>query len=377
MTQIVSSKSIQSLAASKLIGALPAVSGAALTNVSAGVYNNTSDPAVNSNRDLGTLWANSVSGNLFLCINATTDNNIWENIGGGSYNIATAAFGGNGPGSVSGYNAGAEGPGANIIAKYSYTSNANATDHGDLTQNSLGPAGVSSSTHGYACGGSDTPSRFKIDKFTFGSNSNASNIGTLKVYRIHPSGQSSTTHGYVTGGNDTTKQIDRFNFASDGDSINLGDMYKVENGGGAAGHSSNSNGYMAGGTAGSTIQKFSFWGDSASTNVGNMTIARQYCAAHSSTTHGYTSGGYSPDRLNNIDKFSFSSDGNATDVGNLTIGRSHLTGSSSTASGYTCGGHNGSASQNVIDKFSFSSDGNSTDVGDLTQLGYQSAGMQV
>ena len=46
-----------------------------------------------------------------------------------------------------------------------------------------------------------------------------------------------------------------------------------------------------------------------------------------SSTHGYTSGGYTGVANSNvIDKFSFSSDGNATDVGDLTVARRHVAG---------------------------------------------------
>ena len=100
MTQTVSSKSIVGIAASKVTGALPAVSGAALTNVSAGVYNNASDPAATSNRDLGTLWANSTTGELFVCTDATSNANIWINVGSGGGGIARLPFGGNGGGTV-------------------------------------------------------------------------------------------------------------------------------------------------------------------------------------------------------------------------------------------------------------------------------------
>ena len=87
MTQSVSSNSITSLVSSKLTGALPAISGAALTGVSAGVFSSTSDPTPTSNSTLGLIWANSVTGDLFNCIDATTNSNIWKNVGGGSGTI--------------------------------------------------------------------------------------------------------------------------------------------------------------------------------------------------------------------------------------------------------------------------------------------------
>ena len=76
-----------------------------------------------------------------------------------------------------------------------------------------------------------------------------------------------------------------------------------------------------------------------------------------------------------IDKFSFATDGNATDVGDLTVGRQTGAGSSSTTHGYSAGGY-GPGTSNIIDKFPFSTDANATDVGDLTLGRYQGAGQQ-
>ena len=127
------------------------------------------------------------------------------------------------------------------------------------------------------------------------------------------------------------------------------------------------------------IDKFPFSSDANATDVGDLTVGRQGLAGQSSTTHGYTTGGYSNNSpagtKDIIDKFSFSSDGNATDVGNLTYNRSLIVGQSSTNSGYTSGGIH--PPYNAIDKFPFSSDDNASDVGDLTQGRYQASGQQV
>ena len=40
-----------------------------------------------------------------------------------------------------------------------------------------------------------------IDRFPFATNANATDYGDLTVARIQTSGQSSTTHGYTSGGN--------------------------------------------------------------------------------------------------------------------------------------------------------------------------------
>ena len=267
MTRSVSSKSITSRAASKLTGNLPALNGAALSNIAAGVYFNASDPTISSNKSLGFLWANSTSGEMFMCTDATAGANVWTNVGSGSGNIPIPHR------TIAGYASGGNsGSNLNTIDKFTFASDANATDHGDLTVARFQGTGQSSSTHGYHSGGSPAPQN-TIDKFTFASNANATDVGDLTVSRWEGlAGQSSTTHGYTSGGFPTSNVIDRFSFVSDANA----------------------------------------------TDVGDLTVSRYGPAGISSTTHGYTATG---DGSNVIDKFAYASSVNATDVGDMTVSR--------------------------------------------------------
>ena len=77
------------------------------------------------------------------------------------------------------------------------------------------------------------------------------------------------------------------------------------------------------------IEKFTFASQNNSTNVGDTLSAEdEGVAGHSTTSYGYLSGAYqSPvTALDRIQRWSFSSDGNSTDVGNLTVGRYGTTG---------------------------------------------------
>ena len=60
--------------------------------------------------------------------------------------------------------------------------------------------GQSSATHGYTSGGYTTGRDDTIDKFPFSTDANATDIGQLSVARNGAAGQSSTTHGYSAGG---------------------------------------------------------------------------------------------------------------------------------------------------------------------------------
>jgi hypothetical protein len=83
-----------------------------------------------------------------------------------------------------GYHAGGEAPGnLNIINKFPFSSDANATDAGDLTVARGGLTGSSSTGYGYSAGGEDNPPtpNFSnvIDKYTFASDANATDVGDL------------------------------------------------------------------------------------------------------------------------------------------------------------------------------------------------------
>ena len=70
----------------------------------------------------------------------------------------------------------------NVIDKFPFTSDANATDVGDLTVARYG-AGQSSADNGYTSGGMVPPESNVIDKFPFASDTNATDVGDLTIAR--------------------------------------------------------------------------------------------------------------------------------------------------------------------------------------------------
>jgi hypothetical protein len=295
-------------------------------------------------------------------------------------------------GTVAGYTSGGQLPAVtNIIDKFPFASDTNASDVGDLAIARTLVSGISSSTNGYTSGGPLASNT--IDKFPFATDTNATDVADLTEARDTTTGQSSTASGYTSGGRinptTTTNVIDKFPFSVDTNATDVGDLTVSRQF--SSGHSYTTHGYVSGGTTTSpaapgitnVIDKFPFSADSNATDVGDLTQARLGCGGQSSTTHGYVSGGQipapnTPPIVNTIEKFPFSSDTNATDIADLTEARDTTTGQSSTASGYTSGGRTGSPEilTNVIDKFPFSSDSNATDVGDLTLARRNSAGQQ-
>lgn len=236
------------------------------------------------------------------------------------------------------------------------------------------------SVSGYSSGGNAPPRVTTIDKFSFASDGNATDVGDLNIITSSAAGQSSDVSGYTSGGYNaptTGLTIQKFPFATDGNATDVGDLSQGRNL--CRGQSSSENGYTSGGEGPpvvNTIDKFPFAADANATDVGDLLDGLYRPSTQSSDVSGYTAGGGPSANGNRISKFPFASDGNATDVGDLTVGRRSVAGQSSTASGYASGGF-GPSYSNVIDKFPFASDANATDVGDLTQARANAAGQQV
>ena len=75
---------------SKLTGNLPAISGASLTNLPSLFTKSTNDPTITTNPSggVGTLWLRTSTGEMYCCTDATSNANVWVNIGSGSGNIS-------------------------------------------------------------------------------------------------------------------------------------------------------------------------------------------------------------------------------------------------------------------------------------------------
>ena len=364
---------IVGLSASKLTGALPALDGSALTGISA-VTVSASDPAIDTNSTLGKVWVNKSSGNTFVCTDATTDANVWTNVGGGSGDVTP--YGRPWLGTAFGYQAGGATSNSytDSILKYSFTSDGNSIDVGNLTQTTDGNACHSSETYGYAATG-DHPVTTLIWKWSFSSDGDAVLYGgQLTAGGWGTTGTYTKTHGYCWGRNNSGPHhnlIDKFNYASEGNATDVGDM--TQPGSYISGQSTDTYGYCSGGGPGShdnVIDRVSVSTDGNATDVGDIIGNYGYVTGAQSKTHGYVSGGMPSTQgstINNIQKFQFAATSNASDIADLLNAAMDMAGSSSETHGYTSGGRtNNSTYQNIIQKFSTTSDANSTDVGDLT-----------
>ena len=131
---------------------IPAVDGSLLTNMITGL-SASSDPTISTNPSggVGTKYKNTTSGEMYICTDATAGSNVWINVGAGSGNIQPYHMH---TSSNYGYILGAI-PGSNVIERFSFSSDGNGVDVGDLPANQYFGAGCSSTTHGYEAGGAD------------------------------------------------------------------------------------------------------------------------------------------------------------------------------------------------------------------------------
>lgn len=281
---------------------------------------------------------------------------------------------------------------AKTIQKFSFTSDGNATDVGDLTRRVINEGtGGSSSTDGYQLSGGNPGQVVTVDKFPFASDANAATTNN-HVAHSNASYSSSEYAAYQVAGVNPWPggfgtQITKYVFAADTSTTGVGDTATIS----LNSYACNSGTvlYAYGGADASistinAIEKFPFATEGTMTDVGDLTIARRAggdgVQGQNSSSHGYASGGTPwPDSTihNTIDKFPFASDANATDVGDTTVSAYNKNGTSSTTSGYGAGGDIGPTNTNVIDKFPFATDANATDVGDLIQSMYTMGAMQV
>ena len=183
--------------------------------------------------------------------------------------------------------------------------------------------------------------------------------------------------GGATTGDQNQLHIDKFVFASDGDAADQGDL--SQNRRGMSHSSSTTHGYSAGGYAMSPspvgqsnyIDKFAMASAADATDVGDVSVAGETHAGVTSETYGHAVGG--GQGLRRCDRYSFASDGDAVNLGNfLSVNRDYPMGGSSQTHGYIMGSYSGTPT-NQIEKFAFADDALTANVGDITQAKVKAA----
>ena len=365
-------------------GTLPALDGSQLINIQAGtteIIDDTVDPAIDTNPadGVGTLWANTTTGCLFCCTDATTDLNIWTMITVCNDNIGTVSstpFNGNAwmmgadlagtqQGSLLYYNLSS---GNHQIIS---SARPNGTWGGFGGFNQFGSTdSVSSVTQAYVYSvhlGGTVGIRDVLERFTFASATTATDHDSLWTH--FPVGSSdrgedffsggssgvssiSFNRGYVSGGanhTNTTRVTTIRSIQLDSGVVNIqvGDLptpVYVHAGVSNENQALFAGGRLNGGVSTSHIHRFNFSNESVDNNHSDIGIGREGCTGHSTETDGFIVGGGSgvndgPVTISNtILKTSFASSGASIDHGDLIIGVRTAGRAQNITHGFTVGG---------------------------------------
>ena len=228
---------------------IPAVDGSLLTGL--GGLSGSSDPTISTNPGtVGTKFINTTDGEIFICTDATAGANVWTNVGAGSGDVAPYPNS-HKPGTTYGYHCGGYYPSSktNIIERFSFTSDGNGVDVGDLISVCNGGAGSDATAYGYHSG-TNTPPGYTntIEKFQMVASANSTDIGNLTVARGYATASQSTTYGYCAGGQTngtSTNVIDKHAFANSNNATDVGDLPSTNDRN--TGSSSTTYGYSHGG----------------------------------------------------------------------------------------------------------------------------------
>jgi hypothetical protein len=376
---------IVNIAASKLTGSMPAIDGSNLTGIPSPYTQNASDPAINTNPSggLGTVWVNTASGEVFSCTDATTNENVWTNVGGGDGDVVPYNF----RGSISGYMLGGyqwnTGYSGNI-QKFNFASNTGQTSPANFPTNRYGGGAGRSVTEGYYFGGTSSgPELASFAKFTFGSESTSSSLGNLVRGGYNVGSHSTADYIYTTQSAENAETsnniIERVATSSDTPSGDIGDMAAPTLGGPCT--QTDTHGYTIGGYRHelpargneSRIEKYAFASSVTSATVADVGTTVGYGAGTSSTTHGIFQHG------NDVRKHQFASDSDSVAYGSFQENLGNRAGASGEDHGYFMGGNRGVSNQGStgfgdIERVSYASNTTATDWGDLPNGRYGVAG---
>ena len=359
-------------------------SSGSVGSAGSGIMTDSSDPtiSINPSGGVGTVFSNTTSGETYVCSDDTAGSNVWKNVGEGSGVIEPWLFGG----VAYGYLMGGNTPMSDMVEKFSFTSDSNSTDVGNLTQTQYDALGGKSATYVYKAGGrqngSNTGRLDSIERTSISSGGNAVDVGNMTEQTNRPSGGASAQNFYMMGGESNhvslwyTTFITKLNFSSQGNATSVGDLVNGSFDG--ANHTSSNHQYIAGGqtvalSLTTMIQRMSFASEGNAVDSGQDMLgtgSRFFLAYPSSETYGYTMGGYKSPAAwwtNAIQKYQFDTSNNMTIVADLSTsiypnGTSQGASHSSTTHGYATAGY---YARNTITKMPFSTDSTTTDIANI------------
>ena len=190
----------------------------------------------------------------------------------------------------------------------------------------------------------------------------------------------SSTRGFMFGGqigspDVQTNLIEFVTIASEGNSIDFGDLLRAKRRLTGQGHSNSTRAILAGGggdaplAPDNVIQFFTMATTGDATDFGDLNAAKDNSAGTGSPTRMLIAGGrdYTPSAtvVNKIEFITMSTTGNVTDFGDLTVARAEVARASNAVRSVFASGGTPSPKVNTIDFVTTATTGNATDFGDL------------
>jgi len=358
------------------------------------VTKSASDPAITTNGAVGDQWVNTTSGEMFVCTDATTDENVWTNVGEGVDNIVPlgAYFG------ERGLSAGGENSGfKNTIEYVTIATTGNATDFGDLTQARNGCAGMSGYGRGIITKGNfgTSGAGTTIDYVTIATTGNATDFGDTSVPGDSSAASSDGTRGLIwNGGHSCTQRddIDYITIATTGNASDFGNATMTGSRGGALGN--NTRGLCFGGwycfTSQNHIDYVTYSTTGNASDFGDMlyagttmkgTVSDGTRGVFGGTEYG-TSSNWS--NMGGMEYVTIATTGNSVGFGNFNVGNGDGYGHNGTSNpgasnnstrGVFFGGAPYYSVRNNIDYITIQTTGDATDFGDLSAAISGNAGL--
>ena len=294
--------------------------------------------------------------------------------------------------------------GSNTIQFNTFSTLANSTDFGDLTNpGRYAAVSFGDGKRGFFAGGRDpdaSPSVLSdaIDFFTIASTGNTTDFGDMSTATHYHGGCSSNVSGFMHAGGAKKSSVDKINLLSTGNATDFNDLTLANHNAGAAASSQTRAIYAGGDTQPAVSNVIQFHEMATSGNYadfGDLTQARRFygCGASSNNNPGistdgfarpdidpvgdigFVMGGATPSSVNTVEQFSLASSGNAEDFGNLTGTSDQAGGFSDVVRAVRASGHTAGSMAVTTDTIFFQSKGNAADFGDSTQARRRGAGL--
>ena len=393
---ITNAKFASTIAASNFSGALPAIDGSALTGLSA-TTTSASDPLITTNGTLGDVFINTTSGETYVCTDATTDNNVWTNVGAGTADVVPYYPGG----TVASYQWSGQTGGqftiASSIERIPYASeNGTATGASTLFAGKFNGGGAddASGAHGYMMWGM-TKASYDVGSSQIQKYAHASSVSAVQTGNMNDSRTGGANYhqdeinmylsaGYRTFSNSSlpyiwNTDIEKVSFASPSSATVIGSVDDAQN---AKGTSSGTHGYCPGGhdtswAHSNVIKRFSFASDGdAVTMTGVLHRTADSTGAWMDSANGWRADYPNPTSLmiDGISKYSHTSDTDAVATSDLTWAGYGSGWAQSETKGYWLGAHFSAAAGNRVSAFTFASESDQALVGTLQINRYGAGG---